>query len=478
MMDVGVVQTTMNHPIIFNPFSLLPVELTLEIMDCLDPPTLELSIKVLNRFFNVLWKLRYGGNSQQDESYPCEINLLIATAEKKTLLFKTIEFNYADLFMEYVRIDQDLQQDSRLWSDTLQCFCTLAAAKEDAQILKYILGPLVPLTRLVWISPLSSASEKGHNEVVRLLLSIIDERIISYSYKPCERAAANGRIDTLKLLIENGYPYSSSAYDYAAKGGHLAILKWLREISLKNNRLNILDYWTMAGAAEGGHLDILIWLKQQGCEWNEMIGNDAAEYGQFDILKWLKNEFKGNGQLWTITTCCEAAKNGHLDILKWLIEDGCPKNELLFMYAAKSGRLDIVEYLREIRCPWDSRACDAAAENGHFEILQWLVKNECSVGSNVFEYAALNGHLEILKWYVAESSNRCDLKLVNKHTCINIAKNGHIHVLEWLYENVCHMREEVFVEALRYEKFGVLKLVAKCGLSWTNIHHKYMMVTQ
>eukprot|EP00588_Corethron_pennatum_P020430 CAMPEP_0194332666 /NCGR_PEP_ID=MMETSP0171-20130528/59922_1 /TAXON_ID=218684 /ORGANISM="Corethron pennatum, Strain L29A3" /LENGTH=51 /DNA_ID=CAMNT_0039094613 /DNA_START=21 /DNA_END=173 /DNA_ORIENTATION=+ len=45
----------------------------------------------------------------------------------------------------------------------------------------------------------------------------------------------------------------------AAKGGHLAVLQWLREKRCPWNSL------TCMGAAKGGNLEVLQWAREEGC---------------------------------------------------------------------------------------------------------------------------------------------------------------------------------------------------------------------
>jgi hypothetical protein len=50
---------------------------------------------------------------------------------------------------------------------------------------------------------------------------------------------------------------------YAAKGGHLEVLKWVRENDFWWSE------WTCACAAEGGHLEVLKWARENDCPWDE-----------------------------------------------------------------------------------------------------------------------------------------------------------------------------------------------------------------
>ena len=65
------------------------------------------------------------------------------------------------------------------------------------------------------------------------------------------------------------------------RGGHLDVLKWLRD----QDPPCPWDWETCAWAAEGGHLDVLKWARSQDppcpqdlpCPWNE-------------VLKWLRSQ--------------------------------------------------------------------------------------------------------------------------------------------------------------------------------------------
>jgi hypothetical protein len=80
--------------------------------------------------------------------------------------------------------------------------------------------------------------------------------------------------------------------DDAAERGYLSTLKCLRRQGrLCNNRL------LCAYAARGGHLEVLKWARENGCPWDEK-------------------------------TCAHAARGGHLKVLKWARENGCPWDEI------------------------------------------------------------------------------------------------------------------------------------------------------
>jgi hypothetical protein len=77
---------------------------------------------------------------------------------------------------------------------------------------------------------------------------------------------------------------------------------------------------TCAEAALGGHLDILKFLKESNCSWDKDVCSYAALGGHFEILKWAR----ANNCPWNEYTCTNAALKGHIEILKWARENNCP----------------------------------------------------------------------------------------------------------------------------------------------------------
>ena len=113
------------------------------------------------------------------------------------------------------------------------------------------------------------------------------------------------------------------------------------------------------------------------CAW-------AAGGGHLECLKYLREEAKAP---WDFKTAYWAAENGHLHILEYLAERKYDEyNEdlqsyalpLSYKYAARKDHLDCLKYLHETaKAPWNSQAVRYAHENKHPECLQYLLDNDC-----------------------------------------------------------------------------------------------------
>ena len=77
-------------------------------------------------------------------------------------------------------------------------------------------------------------------------------------------AALNGRLDIMISLREDGHPWCNRVCSYAAEGGHLDILKWLRDKSIYGNDVCPIDHFTYQLAAIGERTDVMERLKKNG----------------------------------------------------------------------------------------------------------------------------------------------------------------------------------------------------------------------
>jgi len=164
---------------------------------------------------------------------------------------------------------------------------------------------------------------------------------------------------------------------FAAQGGHLEVLKWLRFGSTYEEEEGVMapltypadhaacpwDEWTSAEAAAGGHLEVLKWARAHGCPWDE---NNGYTYGSDSDCFAL------------------AAAGGHLAVLRWLWDNDYPRHEddedvpvHICALAAEGGHLEVLKWLREHIFEWDARTGYEATEAGHDDVLQWALANGC-----------------------------------------------------------------------------------------------------
>jgi hypothetical protein len=115
-------------------------------------------------------------------------------------------------------------------------------------------------------------------------------------------------IPNIKFYFEQGVEFYSCFYDQIYENGH-------RDVIQQGNKPNA---WSLAAAAKGGHLALVQWLRANGCPWNYLAISNAALNGHLAVVQWLRQ----NGCSVDFVPISFAALNGHLDVIKWLREDG------------------------------------------------------------------------------------------------------------------------------------------------------------
>ena len=100
--------------------------------------------------------------------------------------------------------------------------------------------------------------------------------------------------------------------------------------------------------------------------------------------------------------------------------------------ACKEGRVDVLRWLTlDPSYEMDRRGSYHAARNGHVHVLEWLLDEGCSLAEDAASGAAEGGHLEALKWLV---NHGCPWS----GSVWNYAVKGrHVEVMEWLRAEGC-----------------------------------------
>ncbi|KAJ5447596.1 hypothetical protein N7445_002417 [Penicillium cf. griseofulvum] len=189
-------------------------------------------------------------------------------------------------------------------------------------------------------SALTLAAEGGHERVVNLLLDagaggqLSD--IQNKSYQPLEKAATNGHVQVVEILLareksflDTACPSKSTALWWAAGNGHEGVVRLLL-VSGADANGDSPDKSPLLPAAENGHLEIVRLLpKQKGIDpmWQSAAHNStvltlAATRGDDQLVKILLCVEGVNPDSRNREGCSPlflAAGEGHIEIVKLLI---------------------------------------------------------------------------------------------------------------------------------------------------------------
>ncbi|CAM9288055.1 unnamed protein product, partial [Hapterophycus canaliculatus] len=214
----------------------------------------------------------------------------------------------------------------------------------------------------------------------------------------CAAVARTGNLALLKRAREEGCPWNHRTSAAAAEGGHLHVLKWVRgerEQQQQQRRdqkgkkdgdpcssHRPLCPWhanTAMAAASGGHLEVLKWLRENGCGWDEYTCHKAASGGHLEIIQCGKTRNGPTAHLSypavtnelhevrhsTASRCCFTCFTGSTilsKVVQWARANGCEWNAATCSRAARGGHLLLLKWARGSGCPWDASTCMGAAE--------------------------------------------------------------------------------------------------------------------
>jgi hypothetical protein len=147
-------------------------------------------------------------------------------------------------------------------------------------------------------------------------------------------------------------------YLNAASQGYVEILEYL-----KNVKYNFDDGWTMYlcdYAAKNGHLNVLKWARNNQCKWNSNVCSYAAKIGNLEIIQWInalpvyeqpkhkylvyRPRMQNCGWKSDQNICSSAIFNGHKHVVKWALENGCEMSDK-FKFAKIRTFDEICEYI-------------------------------------------------------------------------------------------------------------------------------------
>lgn len=137
-------------------------------------------------------------------------------------------------------------------------------------------------------------------------------------------------------------PIHTTAPDWAARKGHLQLLRWLL-----HDESEVCTTYAMDFAARNGHFEVLRWLHNRGEMCTDAAANWAAFQGHTRILSWLYAH--------TPARCCELAT----------------------MHAAGRGDMEMLEWLHHQNVCCTPSAANFALANGHTCVLAWLATKGC-----------------------------------------------------------------------------------------------------
>jgi hypothetical protein len=188
-------------------------------------------------------------------------------------------------------------------------------------------------------------------------------------------------------------------------------------------------------AARFGWTNLLPWAISQG--WSQrngaMVMAAAAAKGKISVLEWFGKDMISK----TITHA--AIKGGNENALVWCYENtrGSVHHRLrndAMRRAAVVGSLPLLQVSMKDFCPASKQGhlLAIAASNGHLDLVQWMLEEFKLNKRFVYQKAARQGHLHILEWLYSIHGDDDDDKVDWMNVAENASAGNQQEVMQWV----------------------------------------------
>ncbi|XP_067661560.1 ankyrin repeat domain-containing protein 50-like [Haliotis asinina] len=371
-----------------------------------------------------------------------------------------------------------LDINSRGWNKMTPVM--LAADHGHKEVIELLINHRADLSAIdkVGNNILHIACESGHVDVVQYLLSLklldINSRVWN-NWTPVMSATEEGHKEVIELLINHRADLSiidkggNNILHIACESGHIDVVQYFLSLNCLDINSRGWRKWTpVMLAAYHGHNEVIKLLINHTADLSisgkggDNILHIACQSGHTDVVQYLLslNSLDINSRGWKKRTpVMLAAKGGHKEVIELLINHRADLSTIdkvgnnILHIACESGHIDVVQYLLSLDSldinsrGWKKRTpVMLAAKGGHKEVIELLINHRADLsvsgkgGDNILHIACESGHIDVVQYLLSLNSLDINSRGWKKRTPVMLAaKRGNRDVVKLLVENEANL---------------------------------------
>jgi hypothetical protein len=160
----------------------------------------------------------------------------------------------------------------------------------------------------------------------------------------------------------------------------------------------------------------------------------------------------------------QAVMVGNIKVLKWAYGKGHEPKARHFHNTAVHGHVAVLQWAEENDLDWFStQLINYAARNGSISILEWIKSRRKAMPAGVpAQHAAASGHCAVLSWMKEHNL----LGSIQRLWCAASFCDGHIDVLDWLFNNGYRVDPCIIPSSIRNDRRDILLWAREHDLPW------------
>lgn len=279
---------------------------------------------------------------------------------------------------------------------------------------------------------------------------------------------------------------STESFEYVAQYGNFNLILWFKHVNCPWDE----KVFAAASSKYGHNNNVIKWFYENKCPYDNLTLANLTSFNNFDMIKMLYIDDMKLDAVFMKQTIKKLSYNNDLQIINWLLAKKCPLNEDVFECALDKQNIELLNILIKEGCPmpkrifefrwkissskiesvfkqygfpWNESYASEMAENGDIDKLKWLYKIKCPFDKNTLKGAVSYGDIDHIKWLI---SVKCPM---HASVFAKAGLKGNKQIIDILYEAKCPYDCQTITNIISNGNWEILKYIRTKNFPWDEL---------